>query len=96
MVYHPSWGYFARNYGVEQIPIEKEGKEPTGKGIKQVVDQARKDGIKVIFASPQFNTTSAEVIAKEINGRVVLIDPLAKDYVANIRRVAQALSEAMD
>jgi zinc transport system substrate-binding protein len=96
MVYHPSWGYFARDYAVEQIPIEKEGKEPTVKGVKQVVEQARESGIKVIFASPQFNTASAEVIAREINGRMVLIDPLAKDYIANIRRVAQAFSEAMD
>lgn len=93
MVYHPSWAYFCKAYGLQQIPIENEGKEPTPQGIAALITQANENNITVIFASPQFNTESAEVIAREINGRVVLIDPLEKDYVENIRKVAKAFAE---
>jgi zinc transport system substrate-binding protein len=96
MVFHPAWGYFAKDYNLEQIPIEEEGKEPTAKGIQSLIDQAREHNIKVIFASPQFSTKSAEVIAKEIKGRMVLIDPLEKDYITNLNKVSQAFSEAME
>ena len=96
MVFHPAWGYFAKDYSLEQIPIEEEGKEPTAKGMQTLVNQAKKHNIKVIFASPQFSTKSAEVIAKEIQGRMVLIDPLEKDYIANLKKVSRAFSEAME
>ena len=53
MVYHPAWGYFARRYDLEQIPVEEEGKEPTAKGIQHLIDQAKRHNTKVVFASPQ-------------------------------------------
>lgn len=93
MVYHPSWTYFCRDYGLEQIPIEKEGKEPTPQGLAHLIDQAKTYEITVIFASPQFNAESAEVIAREINGKVVLIDPLAKNYIENMKKIAEAFAE---
>ncbi|UCG92918.1 MAG: zinc ABC transporter substrate-binding protein [candidate division WOR-3 bacterium] len=96
MVFHPSWGYFARDYKIEQIPVEAEGKEPTARDIQHLIEQAKKSHITVVFASPQFNMESAEVIAREIQGSVVIIDPLAKDYITNMKKVAQALSEAME
>ncbi len=96
MVYHPAWGYFAQDYDLEQIAVESEGKEPTAGVIQHLIEQAEKHDTKVIFASLQFNAKSAEVIAKEIQGRVILIDPLDKNYVTNMRRVAQAFSEALE
>lgn len=93
MVYHPSWAYFCRDYGLEQIPIEEEGKEPTPKGITHLIEQAKKYNITVVFTSPQFSTESAEIIAQEINGTVVLIDPLAKDYIDNMHTIADAIAE---
>lgn len=93
MVYHPSWGYFCRAYGLEQIPIEKEGKEPTPQDIAQLIDLAREENITVIFVSPQVNTQSAEVIAREIGAKLVLVDPLEKDYVENLLRVAYLFAE---
>ncbi len=93
MVYHPAWAYFCRDYGLEQIAIEREGKEPTPKGILNLIEQARRDNIKVIFASPEFSTKGAEVIAKEINGTVILISPLEKNYLENMRKVAKAFAE---
>ncbi|MBU0650350.1 zinc ABC transporter substrate-binding protein, partial [bacterium] len=62
IVFHPSWGYFADNYGLRQIAVEVEGKEPTGKELVELINTARKENIKIIFASPQFSRKSAEVI----------------------------------
>jgi zinc transport system substrate-binding protein len=96
MVYHPAWGYFAKDYNLEQISVEIEGKKPTAKSIQYLIEQAKDNSIKVVFTSPQFNTESAKVIAREMGGRVVFINSLEKDYIPNMKRVAQALSEAME
>lgn len=96
MVYHPAFGYFAEEYGLTMIPVEDEGKEPTGPGITHVIEQAREYNIKVIFASPQFSQRIAEVIAGGIGGEVVSIDPLARNYIANMRLILGELVEAME
>jgi zinc transport system substrate-binding protein len=90
MVYHPSWAYFARDYGLVQIPIEDEGKEPGPQGIEQLILQARAENITVVFASPEYSAKSARVIADAIGGRVVLVSPLEENYTANMRNVAAA------
>lgn len=95
MVYHPAFGYFAEAYELTMLPIEEEGKEPTASGLAHLIDQAKEHNIKVIFASPQFNPQSAEVIADEIGGNVVFIDSLAGDYIANLRTLPGELGEAM-
>jgi zinc transport system substrate-binding protein len=95
IVYHPAWGYFARDYGLEQLGIEREGKEPQAAYMARLIGEARDKNIKVIFVSPQFDTRSAEAIAREINGKVVSIDPEARDYLDNMRRVADAFREAL-
>lgn len=92
MVFHPAFGYFARDYRMGQIPIEIEGKEPSASDLVRLVDTARAENITVVFAEPQFNPEGAEVIAGEIGGTVVLIDPLAEDYVTNMRRISDALA----
>jgi zinc transport system substrate-binding protein len=94
MVYHPSFGYFAQEYGLTMIAVEDEGKEPTAAGIKNLVDQAEEYNIKVIFVSPQFNQQSAEVIASEIGGEVISIDPLARDYITNMHNLVDELEMA--
>ena len=96
MVYHPAWGYFARDYNLTQIPIEKEGKEPTARDLAELVKQAKADNIKIIFASPEFNPKTAEVIADEIDCKIVFISPLAKDYIANLRKVTAELVQALN
>ena len=96
IVLHPAWSYLARDYGLEQIPIEVEGKEPSGKDIVRVTELAREHDIDVVFAEPQFNPQSADVIADEIGGRVVFIDPLARDYIDNMRTVLNQLVEGME
>jgi len=90
MVYHPAWSYFARDYGLVQIPIETDGKDPSPTGIASLIRQAKEGNITVIFASPEYSTKSADVIAKEIGGSVALVSPLEEDYRGNIRKVSQA------
>jgi len=94
LVYHPAWRYFAEEFGLKTISIEKEGKEPTPAGIKSVIDQAEEYNIKTILISPQFNRKSAEVIADETGGRVMTVDPLKEDYIENLRNTAEIFSEA--
>jgi len=96
IVFHPTWAYFAKDYGIEQIPIEEGGKEPTAEGIRNSINQAKEYNLKVIFASPEFSTQSAKAIANEIDGEVVLVSPLEKNYVENIRKVARAFAGAME
>jgi zinc transport system substrate-binding protein len=95
MVYHPAWTYFSDSYSLEQIPIEEEGKEPTMGGMKKILEQARQYNIKVIFASPEISAKSAEVIASEIGGSVILISPLEKDYINNMKSITEAFAESM-
>jgi len=96
MVYHPSFGYFARSYNLTMIPIEEKGREPTAAGLAHLIEQAREHDIKIVFAEPQFNPQSAEVIARAIDGRVVFIDPLARDYILNLHRVLDELVTVME
>ena len=96
LVFHPAWTYFAKEYGIEQISVEEDGKEPTIKGMMDLIDQAKKSNIKVIFASPEFSIRSAEIIADEIGGSVVLLSPLEKDYISGLDKAANAFAESMD
>jgi len=95
IVFHPAWGYFARDYDLQQIPIEVGGREPSAQELAQLISTAQAEGIHVVFAEPQFSTASAETIAKAIDGQVLLIDPLAADWLANMQSVAQTFAEAL-
>ena len=91
MVFHPSWGYFARDFGLQQIPIEVEGKEPGVRDLQRLMQLAKREGIKVVFVQKQFSAKSARVIARAIGGKVVNLDPLAYDWEDNLLRVARAM-----
>ena len=95
MVLHPSWGYFADEYGLKQIPIEVEGKEPKPAQMKALIEFAREKSIKVIFVQPQFSTKRAKVIAKAIGGRIMFADPLAEDWGNNLREQALKIMTAL-
>ncbi len=95
IVFHPSFGYFARDYGLQQIPVETGGKEPEADHLIRVIEEAKEHGITVVFVSPQYNTKSAEMIAREIGGQVVAIDPLAEDFVRNMNAIKEAMKQAM-
>jgi len=96
MVFHPAFGYFASAYNLTMLAIEEEGKEPTAVGLQHLIEEAKEHNIKIIFAEPQFNPQSAEVIANEIEGEVILIDPLAKDYLSNMRAMVDKMIASME
>jgi len=95
MVFHPSWGYFAKDYGLEMIPIEIEGKAPKPAQLKQLIKHARKNNIRVLFVQPQFSAKSAKLIAREIKGRVVVADPLARNWMENMKAMATKFKEVL-
>jgi zinc transport system substrate-binding protein len=95
MVFHPSWGYFARDYGLHQVPVEIEGKTPKPAQLKRLIEHARKRDIRLIFVQPQFSRKSAELIARAIGARIIEADPLAADWEQNLRRSAEAIKEAL-
>ena len=94
MVFHPSWNYFAKAYDLEQIAVEKEGKNPKIKEIIELVKEAKEHNIKIVFVSPQFSQNSAKKIASSINGKVVNIDPLALDWKNNLIKVANSIKNS--
>jgi len=95
MVYHPAWGYFARAYGLNQVPVELEGKEPKPEQLRALITQSKKEGIKIVFVQPQISTKSAETIAKAIGGEVIFADPLREDWERNLRDQAEKFKEAL-
>ena len=95
MVFHPAWGYFADTYGLKQIPIEVAGKEPGARTLAQIIATGRREQVKVIFVQTQFSRRTAGTIAQALGARVVAVDPLAEDYLNNLRRVAGQFAAAM-
>lgn len=93
LVYHSEWAYFARDYNLEEIPIEKEGKEPSIKRVSGLIKQAKENKISTVFISPEFYTGSAKVIANEIGGEVVFVSTLQKNYIENMHQIAEAFAE---
>jgi zinc transport system substrate-binding protein len=96
IVFHPAWGYFAKDYQLQQIPIEIGGQEPSAQELAAIIKLAQKEKIKVVFVQPEFSQEDAQTIAKEIDGVVLPISPLAPDWLNNLKNVAQTFAETLD
>ena len=94
-VFHPAYGYFAHRYGLKQVAVETGGKEPSAKQLATLIDKARAAGVKVIFVQPQYDKKNAETIAKAIGGAVVSLNPLAVDYIKNLKEMASKVELAL-
>jgi zinc transport system substrate-binding protein len=90
-VFHPAWGYFADDYGLRQISVEVEGKEPSDQELTQLQRQARQSGVKVVFVQPQFGGRSARAVADAAGARLETADPLPADLPAGLLQLADAL-----
>jgi len=104
VAFHPAWAYFARRYGLESVGTIEEtpGKNPTPRYIKRIIEQIKAHEIQAVFAEPQLNPRVAEVIAKEANVRVLLLDPVGgpglrgrSTYLDLMRYNLKILEEAM-
>lgn len=93
-VYHPAFGYFLDEFGIEQVAVEVGGKEPTQQILVELIAEAREHGAKVIFVQPQFSKTAAKTVADAIGGSVVEINALDADWLENLKRVGAALKAA--
>lgn len=93
-VYHPVFGYFARDYGLKQSAVELEGKSPSPRQLLELINRAREENVRVLFVQPQFNQRPARIIAERIGGIVLSVDPLAEDPVAVIKQCVEKLIEA--
>ncbi len=94
MVFHPSWGYFAKRYDLIQLPIEMQGKEPKPNELIELVKDAKEHNIKIIFVSPQFSQKSANTIASSIGGNVVAIDSLSVDWSNDMLKTANEIAKS--
>ena len=95
MVFHPGWAYFAKDYDLEEIPIEIGGTEPSASELSALIDIAKAENIRVIFVQPEFSTQIARYIAKEIGGEVILISNLAENWLDNLRQVALTFEKTL-
>ena len=95
LVFHSSWGYYAQTYGLKQISIEKHGKDPGAKQLTEIIDLARSEGINVIFVQRQFSRETAAAIARAIGAKLMTVDPLAENYIDNLKRVTDSFAQAM-
>jgi zinc transport system substrate-binding protein len=100
LVFHPAWGYFADRYGLRQMPVEVEGKEPGARSLADFIQRSKTliaegQTAKALFVQKQFSTRSAETVAQAIGARVIPLDPLAKDYLENLRRTAEIISKEL-
>ena len=93
MIYHPSLTYFAREFGLKQLPIELEGKEPSPYQLRKLIDTVRSEGVQLIFIQREFDKKQAQSIAKETGCRMVEIAPLVYDWPEQMKHIARSLAQ---
>ena len=93
LTYHPALGHFARDYGLRQLSVESEGREPSPVQLRRLVRKCRSAQVKVVFVQEGLSGTAARQVAREIGARVVTINPLAYDWPAEITGIARHLSD---
>lgn len=94
MVFHSAFKYFEKEYGVVEVSIEYEGKEPTPKQLRCIIDEAKRNRVRVVFVQTGFSQKSAKVIAQEIGGVVEEINQLEYDYINNMKFIATKIKES--
>ncbi|MBA1420640.1 MAG: zinc ABC transporter substrate-binding protein [Epsilonproteobacteria bacterium] len=92
MVFHPSWGYFAKAYHLEQIAVEVEGKSPKPRELVNLIEEAKEEKVSAIITQPEFSDASAKVIANELHIPVVKISPIAENWSDNLITMAKTVA----
>lgn len=95
IVYHPSFGYFADDYGLKMLSLEEEGKEATAKDYEQKINEAKQQGIKVIFYQAEIDSKQSKAFAGELGGSTEQVSPLAPDYIENLRKTADTFARIL-
>lgn len=92
LIFHPALTYFARQYQLEQIALEVDGKEPSPKHMRSIVEEARAENIRIIFIQKEFDAENAQQLAREIGGEVVQIDPLSEQWDQQLKAIAKKIA----
>jgi zinc transport system substrate-binding protein len=95
-VFHPAYAYLADAYGLVQVSIEEGGSSPGSKHLAALIDKAKEQKVRAIFTQPQHSSSSAKTIADEIGADLVVLDPLSRDYLANMKEIALRIKEALN
>lgn len=96
LIYHPALTYLANDYGMEQISIEDEGKEPNPAHLKEIIDLAREKNIRIIFIQSQFDMSNAESVARQIGAHVISIDPLSADWLGEMNKLIRIFETELE
>jgi zinc transport system substrate-binding protein len=96
MIYHPNLGYLARDYGLEEIAIENEGKEPSPSRLIELIDRAKSEHLKVILVQREYDSKNARAVAEETGARVFVIDPLSEDWYTSTAGIIRILKESFE
>lgn len=96
LAFHPAWGYFARAYGLKQVPVKLAGKKLTAKRMDRLIRIARDKGLRTVFYQPQFSSRPAEQVAANLDGEARELDPMAADWAANLRECARSIRKTLD
>lgn len=91
MIYHPAYTYYARDYGIEQIAIEHDGKEPSLRQTTALIEKAKEHGVKAILRQPQYSEDKVRAIANDAGAEIITTDPLAEDILGEIERVTEII-----
>ena len=94
-VFHPAYGYFTGRYGLRQVAVETGGREPSARELAELIDRMRDDPVQVIFIQPEFSGAVVNTLRNALNCTVVRMDPLARDYIPNLERMAVSISRAL-
>lgn len=95
IAFHPAYGYFADDYGLQMYALEQDGKEATPQHLQDMVDLAKKENIKVIFSQAEIDSKQPDAFAEEIGGKKIMLEPLSEDYIENLKRISKAVSGAL-
>ncbi len=93
LIFHPSFTYLARDYDLEQITVEVQGKDPSPRYMSELIDMGRANNLKAIFIQKEFDRGNANQLAKEIGAKVVQLDPLTENWGAQILVIADKIVE---
>lgn len=95
MASHPAYAYFCRDYGLYQISLEIEGREPTPKTMTDLIEKARALKIRTIFTQAQYGVKGAELVANLLGAKIVSLDPYAEDYLKSMTTIAEAFQKGL-
>jgi len=94
-IYHPALTYYAKDYQLEQISVEKEGKSPSPVHLKQIINLAKEENINAILIQEQFDIENAKMLAREIGGNIIKINPLDENWTDQILHITYELKSAL-